>query len=406
MDINAGLSFGPEDLFFDPLNPQAMRASALRGRPIGPARTASTSVPPRPSAMPAARTVRPPQTDQYAPPPREPKEPDERERINAEIERLNAPADYTSQISEARRRSQNSGGQLLLAMAAQQAGEQYAPMSGQFLKKAMEMRDPLKVEGGFINEQGDVVLDPAFQREKQLSRLQARLKAIDDLDMRKATLAQQEQLARERMQLQAQMAAMTNSIAQGNLALRREMEDGRRAEREARAAAQPKLPAHIERELLSNTQSTAAIQGALKAVQAAPDAFGAMVGAPNLVPGAVGTVLQTGRDRTLTPEQIAARGMVFNNVSKIINERAGAAQSVQEIQRLRGFLPSDTDGPREVKAKLEGFLDYLHEQDTAIRSMVPGGAPGRGGASGGWAPPGAPAAAPAPAQQRAQSYYN
>jgi hypothetical protein len=251
MDFNAGLSFGLEDLL-DPVNPQAMRSSALRGQPIGTPRLTSSSAPARLSTPPVNRNLQA-DTQEYNP------RTTERESIQKQMDQLNAPADYTSQIGEAKRRSQDSGRQLLLAMAAQQAGEQYKPMAGTYLKKAMEMRDPLKVEGGFINEQGDVVIDPAFQREKQLTRLQARLKAIDDLDMRDATLQQQRELARERMQLQAQIAGAVNALGRDNLELRREMQQDRRDA----AAAKANDPKFSEGERVS--------QGYLARMRAAED---------------------------------------------------------------------------------------------------------------------------------------
>lgn len=121
--------------------------------------------------------------------------------------------------------------------------------------------------------------------------------------------------------------------------------------------------------------SKASIQSALNAVEKMPEAFGAAKGAPDLVPGTAGTISRAVRDRRLTPDEVAARGMVYNNVSAIIKERAGLAQSTAELKRLNGFLPSDLDGPVQIKAKLAGYLDYLAEQEGAMRNKVAGPRP-------------------------------
>jgi hypothetical protein len=58
-------------------------------------------------------------------------------------------------------------------------------------------------------------------------------------------------------------------------------------------------------------------------------------------------------------------------VSRVINERAGAAQSAQEMQRLRSFLPADTDNDIQITNKLKGFQSYLADLEKGTIKAAP-----------------------------------
>ena len=148
----------------------------------------------------------------------------------------------------------------------------------------------------------------------------------------------------------------------------------------------------MKNDVTSIQQQRASVQGALDSAKSNPNAFGFTQGALERFGGDVGTALAQWKRN---PMDTATRAYVLNNVSTIINERAGAAQSVQELARLRGFLPSETDDAEHVEAKFNAFLDYLDEREAATRGYSTeelGYKPrSHGGA------PGGPAAAPAAA---------
>lgn len=132
----------------------------------------------------------------------------------------------------------------------------------------------------------------------------------------------------------------------------------------ARPAAQmngTKLPGKLsestKKELTSIGQQRAAIDGALKAVAETPDAFSFGRGTATRMGGTAETIA----GRFDSEAQTMARSYVYNNVSKIINERAGAAQSAQELARLRGFLPAEQDNATQVRNKLTAFKAYLSD---------------------------------------------
>lgn len=123
-----------------------------------------------------------------------------------------------------------------------------------------------------------------------------------------------------------------------------------------------KMDAGVKKELLSINQQRASIQGALKDVQENPDAFSFGRGVAGKMPFG-----ETLAGRMETDEQTQARSYLFNNVSKVINERAGAAQSAQELARLNSFLPADTDSAKQIENKLKAFDAYLTDIETGTR---------------------------------------
>jgi hypothetical protein len=142
--------------------------------------------------------------------------------------------------------------------------------------------------------------------------------------------------------------------AQEQLGMERERLD---LSKEEAIRKRAEVPSETRKELTSIDQQRSVIDGALKAVKDTPNAF-------SFARGAVAGALPYGESlagRLETPEQTQARAYVFNNVSRVINERAGAAQSAQEMQRLRSFLPADTDNAEQITNKLKGFQTYLKD---------------------------------------------
>jgi hypothetical protein len=124
----------------------------------------------------------------------------------------------------------------------------------------------------------------------------------------------------------------------------------------------PKLSAEQQKDITAINQQKATIDSALELVKATPSAFSFARGAAVALP--FGESLA---GRAEKPEETQARAAVFNIVSKVINERAGAAQSAQEIKRLNAFLPSEFDNATQIQNKLKGFNTFLSEQEKGTR---------------------------------------
>lgn len=116
-----------------------------------------------------------------------------------------------------------------------------------------------------------------------------------------------------------------------------------------------KLTDTQKKELASIESQQNIVRAALKAVEETPTAFGMVRGLATMS----GPVSESVAGRFDSQKESETRAYVFNVVSKAINERAGAAQTTQELARLRSFLPAETDNATQVKNKLNAFNDYL-----------------------------------------------
>jgi hypothetical protein len=124
----------------------------------------------------------------------------------------------------------------------------------------------------------------------------------------------------------------------------------------------PKLSSEQSKDITAVNQQRATIDGAIADVQKNKSAFSFGRGvAQNLPYG------ESIAGRFEKPEDTQARAYVFNNVSAVIKERAGTAQSAQELTRLNSFLPATTDNADQIISKLNGFKQYLNDFEKGTR---------------------------------------
>lgn len=189
-------------------------------------RVAPTPLSARPDTVPVPR-------DETAPAAQVPMGPDfnsQRARIEAALEELNQPKDLSALSNEGKRRGARGNTDMLLALAAQQAGPGFEGVQQTMLKQAMAARDPLRFTGGIVNEQGGVVEDPNFKTQEQRSMYERRLAGLDrgenaaaiaaaELARRKEALALQEagrdERATERNALSMTLQGMRDAAVAG-----------------------------------------------------------------------------------------------------------------------------------------------------------------------------------------------
>jgi hypothetical protein len=124
----------------------------------------------------------------------------------------------------------------------------------------------------------------------------------------------------------------------------------------------PKLSSEQSKDITAINQQRATINGAIDAVEKNKSAFSFSRGvAQNLPYG------ESLAGRFEKPEDTQARAYVFNNVSSVIKERAGTAQSAQELTRINSFLPATTDNADQVISKLKGFNQYIDDLEKGTR---------------------------------------
>jgi len=97
-------------------------------------------------------------------------------------ERLyNSEPDLAQLQAFAKQRGEQGDRSMLTALAAQFAGESFAPVQEQLLKKAAAARDPMKLGGGMLTADGQFIKDPFAERDKRAEFLLQQAKAYETL---------------------------------------------------------------------------------------------------------------------------------------------------------------------------------------------------------------------------------
>lgn len=295
-------------------------------------------------------------------------------------EQAYAPPDYAKLEAHGREREQQGGQHLLMALAAQEAGKDFAPMQAQFLKQAAEYQAPQKMTGGQLTAQG-FVEDPGYRQDLKLKQYEAKTHAIDQALQGNLSLQERGRLENERQaaaQALADQASADRRFMAGQASAdRRHATDLAHQDRVAAAqtaAGGPlaKMTAGDDKEITQALQGLASVDSAALAVKAAPGAFGRLKGGVDYLPGVLGQAAMSERDKALSSDERVARTKVYNDVSAIITQRAGTAQSASEQKRLNSFLPGPTDDSGVILDKLAAYRTYIQEQGAAVEGKYPG----------------------------------
>lgn len=119
-----------------------------------------------------------------------------------EIADLEAQSDDMSAI-QAYGRQQGESGQaaMLNALAAQFAGESFAPVQAQFLKRAAAAQQPMRVGKGMVTPDGQYIVDLGAKREAQIARLSREAEFADRAEAAQAAQAERAQDRRDAQQV-------------------------------------------------------------------------------------------------------------------------------------------------------------------------------------------------------------
>ena len=108
----------------------------------------------------------------------------------------NAEPDMGQLQEFARRRGSEGNAAMMNALAAQFAGEGFAPLQSHLLKKAAESNEAMKVGGGILTADGQYIKDPIATRDKRAEFLLQQAKAYEQM-AETARTRQEQQLYRE-----------------------------------------------------------------------------------------------------------------------------------------------------------------------------------------------------------------
>jgi hypothetical protein len=244
----------------------------------------------------------------------------------------------------------------------------------------------------FLEAFGPLVTDPVdkmiFEGYVSQNDRSGALKALEDMGIKRATLAAakaqfdetiqtrrdlaeqadttRRELAGESIKTRLELGRMQADSSAATRGLTAAIANASRSDRlQAREDKLRELTPNQQIELMKIVKSDDAINTALAAVESQPGAFSVTRG----VATRLGPFAESLAARGDTPRERDARAQVFNVMSSVIKERAGTAQSKAELATLNSFLPNPYDSGPVIKDKLEGFKRYLGNQESTVMSV-------------------------------------
>lgn len=319
-----------------------------------------------------------------------------------------AEPDVTALQAFAKQQGQAGESAMLNALAAQFAGDNFAPVQAQFLKRASAARDPMKIGGGMLTPDGQFVRDPYASRERELARLDRLINADTNL-LTAAERAEQARYERERdrqdrlereadrrvdrdrsYQLQRDLAQYRMSgggsqkapagyqwttTADGQPALT--FVPGGPADPATKAAG---APTEDERKAAGwYFQADNAVRNIQQILGTNPGAS-----SPSVPERIVGFVPGVGEDiaNTLRPADRQRFVQASSSMAEaLLRAATGAAITRQEIeQKQRELVPQIGDSSQVIKQKLDSYKVYMDSLRSRAGRAMPGGAAAPGAA--------------------------
>lgn len=247
-----------------------------------------------------------------------------------------APLDYSGMQAFAKQRGEQGDAAILNALAAQFAGEQFAPVQEQLLKKAAASREPIKMAGGLITADGNFLKDPEAERDKLI-------KMYSDQAARYAQIAQTADTARERIaaqraqqELMGQMRLMGLQLQADSNAIRRD--NANFTHQLALQNAEDRKTKGLDESTAKLSKQTDNITNLVAGVRDLNTRLGQYVPQGKSIPGVgygsnIGALGVDVSGAFMGEEGKANRSMVQNVSNELIRAAAGQAVSLNEAER-------------------------------------------------------------------------
>jgi hypothetical protein len=318
---------------------------------------------------------------------------------------MDTPMDYSGLQKFAKQRGDQGDSAMMNAMAAQFAGEGFAPLQQQLLNKAADSRDPIKMSGGLITQDGSFVKDPEASQDKQVRMLLQRSAQLSRIAETAAT-AQERAAARvarneindyfkqQSIDMQRQSMGLRQDMyaargGPGNFSLEGYSPDNKRVVTNSKSgqsfimgATQDGTPSYepytgsvtpkgtYEKNIAlaqTFTNKADSADSLIAKIEANPEAFGVGAAVISRLPGAIqGRVAAMALD----DNTLKVRADVLRQAAMEISDIYGAAQSAGEAARATTFIPAAEDPPEIILEKLRAARDYARMNADAFGGSI------------------------------------
>lgn len=340
---------------------------------------------------------------------------------------IHAPVDPSQHVAEQGRRGERSGRNLVLALAAQQAG--MPDIGAHFLKQAAANRGPLQVgNAGFVSEDGQFIADAAAENQRKGQILLAQAQRYEALaqraqsaeDQRNARIAAQAareqalELQRQNAMFQRQMAMQAAQDRQANQEFRQQQA----FERENQRLGKMENVARIGERYAGN--ALRAIDEALKITSG--QTTGAVGAVMRRIPGTQARNLDAAlntikanvgfdalREMRSASETGGALGQVSNIENILLQSVRAALDQTQDVNAFRRELLSLKEQLTEVQSWARQDLEEVRQRRAMYRErgfaagINQGSGPPQGAVRPRSAPQSAPSGGPPPGAVRPRS---
>lgn len=273
------------------------------------------------------------------------------------------------------KQAQGGGDQMMLALAAGEAGKQMQPFQAQFLKRAAEARGPMKMAGGTMTDTG-FIEDPTYKQNLAIQRADAKSRQIEQALQGNITQQSRQDLQREQAKAQADLRRELQASQQ---AFAGQMEAGRREDRAAALA--------VEKDKAAAAAKTAAGKDpTAKNAVAGREVLGLLDEAEKYLPNATSSYAGYGVDQGLrvlgkstkgSQATASLRTVAGQIVAKM--PRMEGPQSNYDVQlytQMAGNLADPTTPLPDKQAALKTLRDLNAKYAAPAAATVPG--------AGGW----------------------
>lgn len=244
--------------------------------------------------------------------------------------------DFSQFQNFAKQRAQQGDAAMLNALAAQFAGEGFAPVQEQYMKKAAASRDPMKLGSGVITAEGEYLKDPEVAQNKKAEFLLQQAKAYETIAANADTARERIAAQRAQNEIQNQLRLMGVQLQQQSLDMRAQTAATNRTLAE-QAAADRK-----DKQLGEGTQKLSKqaddYVNLVAGVRELNNALGQYVPEGKTIPG-----IGYGSDMSIMGLDIsgammgkegkANRSMVKNVANELLRAASGQAVTINEYER-------------------------------------------------------------------------
>lgn len=294
-------------------------------------------------------------------------------KVYEDLDKAEQDPDTTALQAYAKQQGESGQAAMLNALAAQYAGENFQPVQGQYLKRALAAQEPLKVGGGMLTPEGQFLKDPFAARDARRAQLERQATGLQSMIEQQDRYEQSRQDRLSQQDFTNEMRRQGLSMQQQGLDLRRDIANNRQGDESKNWRNEDNLRKDFDaltkdlREQLTQTSNITQIINATPPGQK-PDAITqqSLVILLNkfLDPGSV--VREGEFDRVVKAQGLEGRAR--NLADRILRGQPLDANTIQQINGLAQMYSQAAND--KIKYIAKNYTDIANKRGLDVGSVI------------------------------------